>query len=187
VELATSVLFVVSYVAWPLGLNGVGLFQFVLWLVFVVAFVALAVYDLRWFLLPDRVVLPLIGLAVVQIIVVALWTHSLSALWQPVAGAGIIFGLFWGLFQVSDGKWIGGGDVKLAAVLGLLAGTPLKAFLVIFFASLLGTVASVPILLKGRSGLKLHIPFGPYLLLATVIVVLYGTVAVSWYENLLRM
>jgi leader peptidase (prepilin peptidase)/N-methyltransferase len=185
VELATAALFVLSYISWPYTFHGVGLFQFVCWLTFMVAFTALAIYDLRWFLLPDRVVLPLVILAAVLVGVSVAWLHSFSALWQPAVSALIIFGLFWGLFQVSGGKWIGGGDVKLALVLGLLAGTPGKAFLLIFLASLMGTIISIPLLARGKKSLKLHIPFGPYLLAATVITVLYGEHIISWYQNLL--
>jgi prepilin signal peptidase PulO-like enzyme (type II secretory pathway) len=185
VELGNGLLFALSYAAWPLGLHGVGLFQFALWLVFVTAFMALAVYDLRWFILPDRVVYPVTVLAAAQVVVTSVWLHSFSALWQPVAGAAIIFGLFWGLFQLSKGAWIGGGDVKLAIALGLLAATPGKAFLVVFFASLIGTLMSIPQLAKGKTGLKVHIPFGPYLLLATFLVVLYGDRVIGWYQTLL--
>lgn len=184
VELFTGLFFVVSYLSWPLALHDDGVLQFVLWLAFLVGFMALGVYDLRWFLLPDRIVGPLVALAAAETAANALWLHSFNALWQPVAGAAIIFGLFWLLYQVSGGKWIGGGDVKLAIVLGLLAGTPLKAFLVIFFASFLGTLVSIPDLARGKQGLKLRIPFGPYLLLATVVVVLYGTHVANWYQNL---
>jgi leader peptidase (prepilin peptidase) / N-methyltransferase len=185
VELITAGLFVLSYVTWPLERSGVGLFQLVVWLGLLVAFMALAVYDLRWFLLPDRIVLPLVLVAVGQTIVVALWRKDFAAFWQPVVGMVIIFGLFWLLYQVSAGKWIGGGDVKLALVLGLLSGSPTKAFLVIFVASLLGTVVSLPVLARGKQSFKLHIPFGPYLLAATYIVVLYGGYISDWYRNLL--
>jgi prepilin signal peptidase PulO-like enzyme (type II secretory pathway) len=185
VEAATAALFMLSYASWPLGLHGIGLFQFVLWLVFVVAFMALAVYDLRWFLLPDKIVFPLIAVAALQVVVVAAVQHSFGALWQPVAGAALIFGLFYGLYQVSKGAWIGGGDVKLAVVLGLVAASPLRALLVIFFASFIGTLASLPLLARGKQNLKVHIPFGPYLLAATVIVQLYGAHLVDWYRNLL--
>jgi len=184
VEALTGVLFVISYVSWPFVFHGVGLFQFVLWLIFIVGFMALAIYDIRWYILPDRLVWPLTALAVVQVAVTAIWVGDFSALWQPVIAALIIFGLFWLLFQISGGRWIGGGDVKVGIMLGLLAGTPLHAFLIIFFASLLGTLGSVPTLMKGAKGLTAHIPFGPYLLLATVIVVLYGTRIADWYQNL---
>jgi len=185
VELLTGGLFALSYAAWPLPLHDEGLVVFGFWLVFLVAFMALAVYDLRWFLLPDKIVFPLIGLAAAQVVIMFTWESDVQALWQPVAGAAIIFGLFWGLFQLSKGAWIGGGDVKLAIVLGLLAGTPAKAFLVIFLASLFGTLASVPLLARGKKGLKMHIPFGPYLLLATIIVVLWGQTITDWYRGLL--
>jgi leader peptidase (prepilin peptidase)/N-methyltransferase len=184
VELVTGALFVTSYVAWPYDFHGVALLQFVFWLAFLIGFVALAVYDLRWFLLPDKLVLPLTGLAVLQVIIVAVWQHSLSSLWMPAFGAAIIFGLFWLLYQVSRGAWIGGGDVKLAIILGLLAGTPLRALAVIFFASLIGTIVSIPQLMKGRQGLTQRIPFGPSLLLATVIAVLWGARIGSWYQSL---
>ncbi len=184
VEVLTGALFALSYQAWPYGLHGIGLFQFVCWLVFVTGFMALAVYDLRWYLLPDKIVLPLTILAGAVVTVTALWLQSVTAVWQPLVGGLIIFGLFWGLYQASKGGWIGGGDVKVALALGLLAGTPLKAFLVIFLASLFGTLVSIPVLLQGKRGLKMHIPFGPYLLLATVVVVLYGNDIVTWYENL---
>lgn len=184
VEALTGLLFAVSYAVWPFVLQGVGLFQFVCWLLFLVAFVALAVYDLRWFILPDKIVLPVTVLAVIQTIVVAIWLHSFRAVWQPALAAAIIFGLFWGLYQISKGAWIGGGDVKLAIALGLLAATPAKAFMVIFFASLLGTLVSIPLLFRGKEGLKLHIPFGPYLLMATVLVVLWGSAILDWYQRM---
>jgi len=186
VEIVTALAFVASYIWWPLSLHGIGLFQFVIWLAFVVAFVALAVYDLRWFLLPDRIVYPLMGLAVAEVIVAAIaerdWRFALGA----ALGGLIISGLFYGLFQLSDGNWIGGGDVKLAVVLGLLAGTPLKALVLIFFSSVVGTVVSIPLLAKGRKGLQMRVPFGPFLIIATVIVVLFGTNIINWYNGLLR-
>jgi leader peptidase (prepilin peptidase) / N-methyltransferase len=184
VELLAGLLFAVSYMAWPYGFHGFELFRFALWLVFMVGFVALAVYDVRWFMLPNKIVFPLIYLAAVQIIVAIFWQRSLSEAWMPLAGAAVIFGLFWILYQVSQGGWIGGGDVKLALVLGMLAGTPLRALTVIFFASLFGTLMSIPQLIKGKKGLAQRIPFGPSLLLGTIVVVLWGDHIANWYQSL---
>lgn len=185
VELVTSSLFVISFIFWPLTLHSIGIFQFIVWLIFIVAFMCLAVYDLRWFLLPDKVVFPLIAIALVQIAVVTISTTGWSVIWEPFLGAFIISGLFYALFKTSDGKWIGGGDVKLAVVLGLLAGSPLRAILIIFFASLVGTVLSLPLLLKSSSNLRAKVPFGPFLLFACVVVVLFGERIVSWYTKIL--
>lgn len=189
VELATGGLFALSYAFWPLTLDGAlpGLI-FGLWLLFVVMFMALTVYDLRWLLLPNRVVYPLIVLAVGYVLVRATEASDLNLITQAFLGALVIAGTFWFLFQVSAGKWIGGGDVKLAVVLGLLAGTPLKALLVLFFSSVIGTVCSLPILLKGKQAMKLQVPFGPFLLAATVVVVIFGEAFIDWYaEHLLGL
>ena len=64
----------------------------------------------------------------------------LSAVWGVIVGGGI----FYVLFQVSRGRWIGGGDVKLGALLGLIVAGPARAMLVIFLGSLLGTLVSAP-------------------------------------------
>lgn len=183
VELATAGLFLLSYFCWPLALHGVGLFEFVVWLVFLVAFMALTVYDLRWYLLPNKIIFPLIGLAAVELIIIAIWQQSWTVFVGGVLGTIIIAGLFWALFQLSGGRWIGGGDVKLAVVLGILAASPAKAVLVIFFASLIGTVVSLP--LMSKQGIKARVPFGPFLLAATVITVLFGSRIIDWYTGTL--
>lgn len=187
VELLTGLLFTLSYVAWPLSFDAVGVVRFGFFVVFTVFFVALALYDIKWFLLPNKLVFPLIGLAGVQIVLLSIWQRSFGDFWQPVAGAAIVYGLFWGLYRVSKGEWIGGGDVKLVIALGLIAGSPVHALLVVFTASLLGTLASFPLLLKGRKGMKQHIPFGPYLLAGCFLVVLFAMSALSWYLRLLTL
>lgn len=183
VELLTAVIFTVSYLWWPQPLHGIGLVQFIFWLVFAVMFIALAVYDLRWYTLPNKIVYPLIVIALVEALVTALAGHSASLYWEPVLGAVIIAGLFYVLFQVSGGNWIGGGDVKLGVVLGLLAATPTKALLVIFLASFIGTVVSIPLAMRTKKGLTMRVPFGPFLITGTVIVVLFGSAMVDWYTR----
>lgn len=185
VELALPLLFVLSYVYWPQALHGAGLFTFALWLVFLVGFTALAVYDFKWFLLPDVIVFPLIGLAILQVL--GKWIFFGST-WQgvvwSVAGVAVISGLFYGIFHVSKGKWIGFGDVKLGIVLGLLAGGPMQALLVLFLASSLGLVSALPLVLTGKANRKSHLPFGPLLIAGLIVVVLFGQVMIDWYTGL---
>jgi leader peptidase (prepilin peptidase)/N-methyltransferase len=159
-----------------------GIVLFALWLIFITGFVALAIYDLRWYLLPNRIIFPLIGLAVLQLILRTVvydggWQAIMSAFW----GVLIASGIFYVLFQLSAGKWIGGGDVKLGIILGLIVGGPGKALLLIFTASLLGTLVALPFLLTGRMQRTSKLPFGPFLLTATVLVVLWGSSIITWY------
>ena len=185
VEVSTGLLFVLSYLLWPLPLHGVGLFQFIVWLLFIVAFVALAMYDLKWFILPDRIVFPLVAIAAAEVVLVAAFKHDVWFALDATLGALTLSGIFYVLFQLSGGAWIGGGDVKLAIVLGLLAGSPVQALLILFFASIIGTLCSIPVLLKGKKGLKMRVPFGPFLLAGTFLVVLFGQRVLDWYTNLI--
>lgn len=186
VELLTGLIFALFYLGWPFSLSGLHLIWFLYGLVYLVFFVALAVYDAKWYLLPDRLVFPLTVVALSQVIVSSIWLQSWDALWQPFAGAGIIFGFFWTIFQISKGEWIGGGDVKLAVSLGLIAGTPLRALLVVFVASLLGTIVSLPGLLAAKKdGWTRHVPFGPYLLAGCFLVMLFADRIIDWYQRTL--
>jgi leader peptidase (prepilin peptidase)/N-methyltransferase len=185
VELLVPALFIVSYIWWPYALHGTGLVQFIFWLVFLIGYAILVVYDLRWRLLPNKVVYPLIALAGIEVVVLHLiLSLDVRAILSAVAAVLVLSGTFYVLFQVSAGKWIGGGDVKLAVVLGLLAGDPLRALLLLFIASLSGTMLALPLLARGKSSAKLVIPFGPFLILAAVIVQLFGGGIISWYTHL---
>lgn len=184
VELLVTVLFVISYIFWPLGFNAVGIFSFVLWLLFLTAFTALSVYDLHWYLLPNRIVYPLIVTVIFEVLVKAIifdggWSAIIRAVW----GLLIVAGLFYLLNKASNGAWIGYGDVKLGIMLGLLIGGPFMALLLIFLASVLGSIVSIPLLLKKMAKATTQIPFGPFLLTSAVIVVLFGAHITDWYNS----
>ncbi|HET8709296.1 MAG TPA: prepilin peptidase [Candidatus Saccharimonadales bacterium] len=188
VELLTAAIFVASYIWWPLALDGRGIFDLAIWLLIVVCFMALSLYDLKWFELPDRVVVPVTALITIQSIVDAfIFRGGWQELAARAAGMVIIGGLFFGLYVLSKGNWIGFGDVKIAPALGLLAATPFKSLLVIFLASVLGTLAAVPLLARGKASRNTHIPFGPFLLLATAITVLFGNDIIQAYLNLMQL
>ena len=54
-----------------------------------------------------------------------------------------------------------------------------------FIASVLGMVASVPLVITGKANRKSHLPFGPLLIAGTIIVVLFGEQLTNWYAGLL--
>jgi leader peptidase (prepilin peptidase)/N-methyltransferase len=186
-EVAVPLLLVTSYLWWPWQLTSwLSWVSLGVWGAVLVCFVALALYDVRWYLLPNRVVFPLVIVALVFRGLIAMQAdhNQLGVLLAGLWGAALLAGLFYLLFSISNEQWIGGGDVKLALALGLLAGGPLEALLLLFLASTTGTLAAVPLLLRGKPLRHMKVPFGPFLILATILTVLFSSSMISWYTGL---
>jgi leader peptidase (prepilin peptidase) / N-methyltransferase len=175
VELIAAFLFVVSFAAWPHGFGSEGTLLFGSWLLLLTGLIALAVYDIKWMLLPNRIVYPLITFwATVAILRATAFGGGTGMIISVFLGVLVCGGLFWLIFQLSVGKWIGGGDVKLGFLLGMVAGGAMPGIMIVFLASLLGTVWTLPLLLNKKIGMKAQVPFGPFLIAATIIVYLFG-------------
>ncbi len=185
IEITTAFLFVFSFLVWPYGLVFIDqMVVFGLWLAALVGLIALAVYDIRWMLLPNRIVFPVTAIAILMVAIRLVGSDSMSSvLLNAIGGLAVAGGIFYVLFQISDGSWIGGGDVKLGFALGLLLGSPLLAFLMLFIASLLGLVYSFPQLAISKLSNSRKIPFGPFLIASTIICMLFGQVIIDWYSG----
>ena len=184
VEVFTALLFAASYLWWPIALNGNQIVVFVFWLVITPGLIALLIYDLRWMLLPSRIIYPLGVFALTQAVVaIVIADQPVSALVNTVLAVIVGGGIFYVLYQVSRGKWIGGGDVRLGWLLGLLAATPARSFLFIFLAAIIGSLVSLPLLLSGRVKKSSVIPFGPFLIISIFIVQLFGADILHWYQH----
>ncbi len=190
VELLVGVMYAVSFVFWPIELSSVAsISQFIVWLIALVIMATLLVYDLRWYLLPFKLVNPLIALSAVFWLL-ALPTRD-GAVWpqlvELLAAMTVTYGLFWFMHTYSKGKWLGGGDVRLAIAIGFFTGSIVSAWLAVFAASVVGLLSGVPVLLRTKKGKrsKLKIPFGPSLLAGVYIAVVFGERLVQWYERFL--
>jgi prepilin signal peptidase PulO-like enzyme (type II secretory pathway) len=184
VELLTSALFVISYVAWPLAFGEAWVTVcFITWLVSLVGLVALTVYDIRYMLLPNRIVYPLIYITAGSLVLQFMLGRPIQDIWSILGAIAVAAGIFWVLYQVSGGTWIGGGDSKLGVLAGLLLASPIQAFLFLFVASLLGLLYTMPLLLTKRLTRASRVPFGPFLIAALIVVVLWGAKITTWYTN----
>jgi prepilin signal peptidase PulO-like enzyme (type II secretory pathway) len=175
--------FVSSYMLWPYTLSGFSVVNFGIWLGVVTLLMALAVYDARWMLLPNRLVYPLSALVAVLVVGLAVAQQNPGMIFGSFAGAALLSGIFYLLFQLSSGRWIGGGDVRLAVALGALSGGMIASILVLFIASLLGSIVGIPMMAKHRSHRHI-LPFGPFLIMATFIVFLFGSNIIAAYNSL---
>jgi prepilin signal peptidase PulO-like enzyme (type II secretory pathway) len=179
VELGMAALFIISYLLWPHPLVSLlDLAAFTLWLVGCVLMVMLFVYDAKWSLLPFRINLALIAVAVLFRVIVALhYGFNADALISLVIGLGIMSGLYY-LFSLFG--WVGLGDSILGLGLGLYLGSWELAFLALFAANLAGSLMLIPLYLKKQLKRNMHVPFGPFMIIGTVIAVLYGHVIIEW-------
>jgi leader peptidase (prepilin peptidase) / N-methyltransferase len=137
--------------------------------------VLLAVIDLRHLLLPDRVVLPSLGIGAGLLAVAAAGTGDWAALLRAGLGAGTLFGAFLVLALISP-RSLGMGDVKLAALLGLFLGW--LGWPVLALGAAAGFVVQALVglvLLAGRRiGLRGELPFGPAMLAGAVLALAVG-------------
>jgi leader peptidase (prepilin peptidase)/N-methyltransferase len=111
------------------------------------------------------------------------WKDSLIGL---LAGGGSLLLVAYG-YQLLTGKdGMGGGDVKLLAMLGAFLGWRSILF-IIFSASLVGSVIGVGLMLARGRDSKLPIPFGPFLALGAILYIFYGSRIIDWYLGLSRL
>lgn len=185
VELTAGLVFALSYLLWPLPLDNGQLILLGTWLVCSVGLLALLIYDLRWMLLPDKILLPAAVAAAAGrlVYIIGFEPDKLHASYYWLLSLGIAAGIFWILYQVSD-RLIGGGDIKLGLVTGTLLADPSLSFLMIFLASVIGTVVMMPALIKGNKNMTSKLPFGPFLIIATAIILFVGADLINWYSKL---
>lgn len=186
-ELAVGLAFVLSYIYWPENLNGFSaISMFIIWLVAIVMMAGLFLFDIRWFILPNKLVKPLIGLGVVWAVIdISNKGLSIGIILNYLLAIAVGAGIFWLLYTFSKGKWIGDGDIRLGIAIGLFTGSLLEAWFTLFMASVIGIIVSLPLILKTKKSkrLKLKIPFGPLLIVALYITVLFGESIIEWYKT----
>jgi leader peptidase (prepilin peptidase)/N-methyltransferase len=177
VELVTALLFILLYIKIPLSL-GFTEYSWVSYLGALIAscfLVVIAVYDYRHKIIPDEAVYPLMLLALIAIIVKSTFFPAFSPVHAVVEGVlvGLPFFLF---FAFSKGRAMGFGDVKLALALGWLLGVS-RGYAVVILSFWIGAVVGLFLIGMARGhSMKSQIPFGPFLIIATLIVVLWELV-----------
>jgi leader peptidase (prepilin peptidase)/N-methyltransferase len=184
-ELGVAVAFVVSYLFWPeLLITPVAILHFGLWLTGIVLLAILFSYDLKWFLLPDRVVFPLIAVGVLVSVLRLLSAADIGGAIISAAGSVVVLsGLYYFLWLISKGQWIGFGDVKLGLALALLLSDWRLALIALFGANLIGSLLVIPGMLAGRISRNAHVPFGPLLIAGTILAMLFGNQIIAWYQT----
>jgi leader peptidase (prepilin peptidase)/N-methyltransferase len=145
--------------------------------VFASMLVAVAFIDLDMGIVPDRVSLPGIAAGLVASLL-----RTDLAPWEALAGVVVCGGLFWLVIVASRGG-MGGGDVKLGAMIGAFCGWRL-ALLACFLAVVSGGIIAAGLMVMRRKGRRDTIPFGPFLAVAAVVAYIWGDAILAWYGSL---
>jgi leader peptidase (prepilin peptidase)/N-methyltransferase len=187
VELLTGSLFALTIfqfgLTWHTG---------ILW-AFLAALVIVTFIDLEHQIVPDRITLPGIAIGLTWSVLTALLfsrPHGtplsfsppapLDALLGTLVGGGILY-----LVAVLSRGGMGGGDIKLTAMVGAFLGWR-AALLTIFLGTLSGSVIALLLLASGKKSRKDPMPFGPFLVLGAVLALFWGDEIIESYFRLVR-
>lgn len=171
-ELLTGILFTVAFLHFGFTLElAVALF-------FISLLIIITVSDIAYMLIPDKVLLPF------AIVLILLRIFSpLNPWWDAVVGAVFGFSILLLIAIVSKGG-MGGGDIKLFFLIGLVLGFKLT-IVALFMSAVIGLIAGVMQLLWQKKGRKQPIPFGPWIAVGSVLTYFWGQEILEWYTNLL--
>lgn len=187
-------------------------FNLVLKIIAICVLVAVFLTDIKSGLIPDRITFPsiflvlgmLTGLFIYKGIILFIATmnssigqylfppHSdyyirhlfidSSQVWMGLIAALMLAFFFGSLIVLTRGRGMGGGDFKLSIFLGLVFGFPM-AILVVLLGFLLGSIASIFLLIFRTRKLGQTIPFGPFLSLGGIITIYWGEEILNWYMH----
>lgn len=199
IEIATGLVFVFV----PVGLKNIYLVEpipytssFIWILVFSFIFLA-SLIDFRLRIIPDEIV---VALTILGIFATAIQPFSATEgsflgnyglifgirgnVWLNHFSAALIAAIFFALIiLVTKGKGMGGGDVKLAAAMGLIFGWP-DILLIVILSFVIGSLFGIAAIALKREKLKSLVPFGPFLFVSSILVFFFGNEILRFYFGL---
>ena len=166
VEAVTAVLSLVLYLKYGFS------WQYPAAFAFVCALIVIAFIDLEHQIIPDVITLPGIPICLILAVFI-MGIPFLDAILGIVIGGGFLY-LVAIVYQfLTKREGMGGGDIKLLAMMGAFLGWK-SLFFIIFISSLLGAVVGVAVLVAQRKGFRAAIPYGPFLAAAAVAYLFWG-------------
>ena len=178
-ELGLAAAFVLSFLFWPwrgkmMSGDGFEIAKFVIFLVQLVIFMILAVYDAKWKEMPTKLLIASCGVGAawfgVEIARAAIVNEfSLQTLTELGAAIMILPGFYFFMYKSSKEKWVGSGDAILCLPLAVMLGKFWLAMFCLFGANMIGSVIMLPVVIVKKEKHAM-IPFGPFLILGFLVV-----------------
>lgn len=133
-------------------------------------------YDLRYKEIHDAVMAP-------GIVWALLASYTIGDLKMSLIGAAIGITFFGLQYLISKGRWIGSGDLRIGAFMGILLGWP-GTLVGLFLSYILGSVIGVALLALKKAGPGTAVPLGPFLVLGTLLSFFWGDPLLAFYLSL---
>lgn len=171
IELSTGLLFAYAFIHFGFTL------ELITAILFISMLMILFVTDISYMLIPNKILLFFSPFLLVMRII-----SPLEPWYDMLIGASVGFVVLSAIILVSKGG-MGGGDMKLFVVLGIVLGWKATLF-TLFLAALLGTVIGGVIMLIQKADRKQPIPFGPYIITAALLSYFHGEQIISMYLSL---
>jgi leader peptidase (prepilin peptidase) / N-methyltransferase len=144
--------------------------------IFLTILLGIAITDARAYIIPDEFSLGGLGVGLLFALAAG-W----PALWGALLGAALGFAFLWIVAAVGGRIFkqdaMGGGDIKMMAMVGAFVGWK-GMLLTVFLGAFLGSLVFVPLALAGRKQL---VPFGIFLSLGALVTYLVGQQVIRWY------
>lgn len=178
VELGGGLLFAAA--AWKLQLD----WSLPAFLVFLATLLAVALIDLEHYIVPNRILVPVVPTTVALLALAAALDGAWSDLGRGLAGGAVAFAGLLAVHLISP-RGMGMGDVKLSLLLGLFLGWLGwgHVALGLFLGFLFGAVIGVVLLATGVRSRREAVPFAPFLAAGSVVAVLVGAPILDWYAG----
>jgi len=158
--------------------------SYLFYFAFLASLIVITVIDLHHQIIPDVISLPGIGVGLLASLIIP-QINFLDSLIGVLLGGGSLF-LVATVYQwLFKREGMGGGDVKLLAMIGAFLGWK-AVILTILLSSLIGSITGVIMMVLKGTDFKYAIPFGPFLSLGAVISLFYGENLIRWYLYLNR-
>ena len=178
VEFCTALMSVALYTKFGLS------FEYFFYFLFICALITIIFIDISHQIIPDKISLPgiLIGFAGSFFCSEVTWQQSGLGI---LLGGGVLYAIAEGYYLLAKRDGMGGGDIKLLAMIGGFLGWQSLLF-VIFASSLSGSVVGIIAMLKQGKGGKTRIPFGPFLSLAAICFLFFKKEIFTWWYTYLE-
>lgn len=150
---------------------------------FIVALLVITFIDIDHKIIPNVITLPGIPIGILACLALPEVTFKESVLGLLVGG-GSLLAVAWAYTLVTRKEGMGGGDIKLLAMIGTVIGWKGVLF-TIFVSSAVGTFVGLTVMLAKGKNMKFAIPFGPFLSIGTVTYIFFGKKMIYWYFHIL--